>query len=634
MNRKHAVVASVVTLSSLAGIAAWSLLDRDNHPRAHASHAPSGGGAASLTSMPSAPSAPVRPGWSVGREYVYKTSLSVSATLGDKQVVGLDLAGKLSLCAVDVDEQFVLVRGQLGELSIHLGDGAPAQQKDLESNLGMAFYFTAGADARVTLVRLPEGLSLAAEGILKALPSLLQFSFPQWPPPQSWSSEEIDPTGRYVAEYASASPGLFVKHKSHYVEVLGATNTGIRVRVGKPEITSSSAAYRFAGGALKELSLQEEIQVPADVLPTMSSRTALSLVLTAEQDAAGRLAKWREAADGLRDETPYDVATSKHRRRPEIEQERIAGRDFRGMLTSVASARLSEGGKEKQETERHRAFVGLSALLRTSGQATREALQYVRVGGPEKRLVIDALGSAGSPEAQAALVSLLRDQQLREGEDRERAVRALALTKEPTAPSVAFVAKLTDDSQLGGQAKMALGTLVHNVESTDPAAAKLGTDRLLAKLGEDDGTRAMNTDLRALGNAGSVDALARISALLNYDNPEIRASAVQGLRRIPGQVADNLIALTLLNDPDRGVRNSAANAMRDRLPSQTLVDAASSSVRLDTDVNTRLEVLRTLGVWPGALPIVLDAIRWVALNDASDKLRSIAESYLSEIATG
>lgn len=55
------------------------------------------------------------------------------------------------------------------------------------------------------------------------------------------------------------------------------------------------------------------------------------------------------------------------------------------------------------------------------------------------------------------------------------------------------------------------------------------------------------------------DALA---ALGNDKNPEVRLSAIQGMGKVGGDAAYNT-AVTLLRDPDPGIRGAAATALGD-----------------------------------------------------------------------
>jgi hypothetical protein len=181
------------------------------------------------------------------------------------------------------------------------------------------------------------------------------------------------------------------------------------------------------------------------------------------------------------------------------------------------------------------------------------------------------------------------------------------------------------DPQIRGALARA-GREVHSQES-DEIEADLVARFSRAKTVED-----KKEFLSALGNSAGPRARATFIDLLGDDREDFRAAAARGLRLIPGDAIDALLASTAKDDASAKVRGSALFAISFRLPlSNTLWDAVLNAARSDSSESVRNRAISLLRNDASNRPETENTLQWVAEHDPVDALRRVARDSLTEM---
>jgi HEAT repeat protein len=493
-----------------------------------------------------------------------------------------------------------------------------AHLADFAKGLDAPFFVSKDPLGAVIQARLASNVPLPAQTLLKSIAAYSQIVTSD-KGQSSWQSVEVDTTGRYQASYRKLSESAIEKQKLAYSEILGAA-TGALVQGQSNRVESSKATIQLdSAGRLQSLELHEVLLGSGGAMPDLTSVTQLSLKRKQLDQARIDLSN---AARDFAAFVPGQLFERKRSgvREPELDRARVGGQTFpqlMGKLRSLGAA------SESNRTERARAFVALSALFRQDPAAAELALRAIR-RGTEADYLVEALGNASSPEAQAALHQLIEDRST-SPELRSRAVATLGNSSPATEDTVTLLASLSKQPDVGPTAKLALGATVYNLQGSNPALAERGTKELLGMLERDAGRGSVHNDLRALGNAGSTLALPAVSQALASSDPQVRLSAVYGLRRMPGAEVDALLSDASLSDESSVVRRAALSSMRGRPASETLMSALVQSVKLETNYDARLQAINALADWARTQPPAAAALAWAAQNDEDERLRAIAQ---------
>ncbi|HEY5089793.1 MAG TPA: HEAT repeat domain-containing protein [Polyangia bacterium] len=269
----------------------------------------------------------------------------------------------------------------------------------------------------------------------------------------------------------------------------------------------------------------------------------------------------------------------------------------------------------------------LEAILRADPEAVAPAVAFLRSGKAEKP-VIEALGAAGTPPAQAGLCALARDASL-PASVRQEALAGLVLVKQPTAPTMEAVGRLLEGRPTGVRraARAVAGTVARfgrpeHVTESEAIEKTLLTEYARARDDEDRGLA-----LAALANLGSPAVLASVKAALGDGERPVRAAAARALRLVPDPAADRLLVGLLRSDRDPAVRAAAifAAGFRDVGP---LVEGLAETAETDPVESVRTDTVTLLARYANSSPRATRALAYAADNDPKANVRQIARAAL------
>jgi hypothetical protein len=117
-----------------------------------------------------------------------------------------------------------------------------------------------------------------------------------------------------------------------------------------------------------------------------------------------------------------------------------------------------ETGSDKAQVDRTtRAFIALTALLRTQSDALTKVVSRIRAGNVAAEKLLDALSAARTERAQRALVELATDKKL-PAKTRVRAMTSSIRTERPSPATIDALIALSDDPLLSTHGIYGLGT--------------------------------------------------------------------------------------------------------------------------------------------------------------------------------
>jgi len=305
---------------------------------------------------------------------------------------------------------------------------------------------------------------------------------------------------------------------------------------------------------------------------------------------------------------------------------RIGGLGLAEVLSRLA---LFEAATTREDRMRAgRAFVALTALLRQDPSALVAVRANLASRGPLTDSLLAALRDASTPDTQKLLGELAgRDSPL-DAEHRMEAARALSLVPSPTADTVAALASLRADPDVGAQATYGLGSALHRLAAQDPALAAQARGALTAQLAAATTGGEQAAVLTALGNAGDPTTLDAVRGYVASNDASVRAAAAQAVRRIAGGEADRMLA-ALCADSSASVRFNAVDAISERAASPALVAALSDLVVGEPEYQTRARAVNTLAQWLPGAPDAARGLTAVASRDPNADLRNVASGALA-----
>lgn len=395
---------------------------------------------------------------------------------------------------------------------------------------------------------------------------------------ESWVAEEEDATGTFVAEYhleptsyAQGGTALrkVTREKRGYRSLAAASD---QARAWKGEHHSEGTSDIWiapAPGRVTEVRSRESFQY-RDGGATLSANGSswyhldqVTLVPLAELPSPDALtqAMDQEGASG-----PASDATLRPRRNrcgPE-------GQERARSVTSLAMdmQRMDQAG-QSCSSEACAALDSLAELFGREEGAVQEALDLVRSGLYSQAVrsqLLCALGTAGTPACQRALVAALEDPTMSPA-SRQSALVGVTAVQSPGGETEIAVRRFSEGTQvpdLSRNAVLVLGAMAWQLRDADSGRA----DRIQSYLEERYARAGAAEDrvaiLEAFGNAGGATADRLASASASDRDDRVRGAAMTALRRVSTASAEEVLIGALREDRSPAVRLRAIDALSGR----------------------------------------------------------------------
>jgi HEAT repeat protein len=483
----------------------------------------------------------------------------------------------------------------------------------LKQELARPFQVTYDENGAAQAVAFPATVGRQASTLLRDIVSQLQVTVR---PGASWIAVESEPAGDCAVGLRRLAPGRIAKQKVRFVKV---ARSGVLVdsddTIGVPTFERSEATYDVdASGRVLAAEVHHVMQAKVDVVAgsvrsevhaTFSQVTTSAASPTAAPPPV--VARARPLSD-----SPEDVPTAE------------AVRDLPAAAEVVAGMRRQNAARDPGAL--HEAQHLLSRSVASDPKGT---LAELRKEDLEQQPVLSAIGSAGTPEAQAALTKIANDPK-QPLEVRKQAIDAFHEVPDATPESADHLLELADkDPKLRENALLALGGLANRKAQTDPDTAGGWVDQIVAmyQRATSDEERLMLLD--ALGNSGQEAALDILKDVLASGSPALRVAAAKNLRLLPAPRADQLLGTLLSPQIEPEIREAALFAAGFR-QFENMQQALAALVQEEPSVEVRMAALGALSTYlrrdeaAGAATL----IRWLADNDPDGEVREEASRVL------
>jgi hypothetical protein len=590
--------------------------------------------AAGPTPAPAAPG----PRWEAGGHYTYDVSGKSKTEMDAGQVLlDMRLSGVLELRAGSTTAGEVELAASMRDVRVTgAGAGGDAKLDELAGELARPWRITM-RDGRVEELGLPRDCSAAAAGLDRTLAAALQFGV--------GTTTEHDATGRYTATYEpTGAPGRFTKRKVAYETVLVGAPGGARLQIPGissklPEVISSHAEIEIAEGRLRSTRDEEELRASLGVGAPVRSKTSLTLILAAVDQAPAPASGAPADLVSLRPDEPYAPPAPPL----QLDATKTAGWTFARAIAEIEALDRARpptpaapnGAPEAQdpaETARAQklaaAFGALSAFLRQDPKNIPRAVALARKNGAVAQAVMDALSAAGSGPGQKALLDLALDAKLPRGL-REGAAGSLIRTAQPTDETIRALTPLMTDPVLDEYAVYGLGTYSRKLREAGQTARAARINELLAGQLAAARTESQKvTVLRGIANSGNAGALDAVRPYFASKSESVRAAAVQALRLMDHPAVDPLIAERMENDEKPAVRYAAFSAAAPRRVTPVLAGAVERAAIAAPDAQGRMLATRLLARWLPDRETVRPTLQKIASSDAEPRIRDEARRAL------
>jgi hypothetical protein len=301
-------------------------------------------------------------------------------------------------------------------------------------------------------------------------------------------------------------------------------------------------------------------------------------------------------------------------------------------VTPAAGPKPAPGAERAGDLREHVAtFSALVALLRVEPAAVEKAAARARAGSAAAGPIMDALASAGTDPAQAALSALVLDAKL-DADARIAAANSLIRVPKPAPRTIDTLEQLIPDPLLREHAVFGLGTAARRLrEAGDAERSRAISDKLVALLGAAKQSGDAIRCLRGIANSAYTGALPAVRPFVSSPDASLRIAAIEATRLMDDPAVDAFITGPMTKDDDAGVRIAAVQVAARRPPSTALAAALTNVALHDADTRTRRHAVELLGRWAAKDDALRRVLRQVAADDGRPEIREAAKLALQKV---
>ncbi len=301
--------------------------------------------------------------------------------------------------------------------------------------------------------------------------------------------------------------------------------------------------------------------------------------------------------------------------------------------TVLANLARAENSAEPQgsQTPLYLKIKALVAVHPETSPRFAELLHKAELQSLTMRLVPTALAAIGHPEAQTALVDVLRRRQSDEASV-AYLVPILARLKSPSPEAENALRHLAHSASpaIMAIAELGLGSMAGHLKATAPQRSAGIVSGFVQELKSVGSEERLTHLLLVLGNSGASDALPAIQEQVRNKSVGVRVAAVAALRFIEIDQAEILMLEALASDADAEVREAVVHALPYRAMNDRTFRALATTCQSDKGVGVRLAALNFLWQLREQFPEVTRLTTTAAESDSSDAVRDAAARLLGK----
>jgi len=556
----------------------------------------------------------------VGQQSRWKASFRAELQ-GDngKQSGAASLTGEWRNTVVAVRRDGYDVRYELADVRIDPNGGRPASATELrlaQERLQKPFWVSCGLDGGLQTVHFLKEVSASDRNLLQAMATEAQFVEAD-ATRAVWTSRESDGGGSYLAIYQRQGSSHVRKKKLKYLDADSSeASQSLRLAIDESEVV-----FAFTSdGAISAVDGVQRIRMSLPGVQGNSLVARFEIHLSDLHSSSASVSAGRLGIPAGVDDLPVTTHESDRKMsQAEIDSQLLTGQSDAQILSAAI-----QGDAVAERT--------LAAMFRRRPDSIPIAVARIAndIAG---QTIASALAEAGTDQGFKALSEVAHDQS-RPIAIRMRTMMAIEGIRNPSAEAMRIPVSLLDDHdpQIRNAARLASGALVRAGQELHSGEADEIEAELVARFTQAATVEDKKELLTALGNSAGPRARATFIEVLRDEREDFRTSAVRGLRLIPGEAIDTLLASTAKDDASAKVRGAALFAISFRLPlSDALWDAVLNAARSDSSESVRNRAISMLRNEPSRRSETENALQWVAEHDAAEAVRRVARDSLTEI---
>jgi hypothetical protein len=548
--------------------------------------------------------------WQIGSSQQYEIEVDsyfdfAMSAGNDQQSMTVKMAADLEFQTIDIGPHFVTVGMRFSAMDMRISG---ARDATMNTELTHPFRVLFTANGMPNKFEFPEFIAAEYRIIIENLVRMFQINMQDT---ETWTSSEENSAGRYKANYTRSSPSQVTKKKQHYLTANSKSNTNLGISA-----ISSHEVIEFNNGSdwIAKMTLDETVSSsdPSGLAMNVSNNASLSL-----KKITGSVKK--EQWQFLKADTPSVNYEPKETNKDSVSLEEAT------LEIQATIARL-----DAATDGRSRFIYKLRDLLLLDTELPFLIIKTLRTQALSQRTKADlylSLESAGTPAAQAALTSVIKDTSWSQV-DAMRAIVALAGIDKPTDETFTqlwAVANTQLTGELASTAALALGSLGQTLPDGDGSLTSLVSDLFNGATSAFD-THQQASFLHAVGNTAdsNTSTLTNTFAYLSHAEPEVRAAAAKTIGRLgPDQVANELMS-QLAQEENSIVRASVTEALTSWTePSPEAVKTIRNDIFNEKDDTVRYNMAKFLGQNIQKYPQNKKILEKVLESEQSKRVRQI-----------
>ncbi len=495
------------------------------------------------------------------------------------------ISGTLNMKVLSAEEGAVSAVMQLHPVSVVMGE---KNDPNMERLFSMVFMVTFDRSGKMKKLMFDNSISEEDEKMVANLVRALEVAVPGTIL-STWKETGEDENGTFESRYKESKTNI-LKRKIAYVR-----KPKTRTRHGKDvAIRVARSAFRFQvdreGSWFTYLRGREQLEISEPQTKSVQVSTGIELDVARvpfEPDPGARIWSLSDSASVKRalaagSKNPVSLRT----------EMRLAALDRQMGGVTLDKVLAGVAGEKKIPFSAIQLLRDYLLMKPDDALKIPDLLQRGGISSSRSAAIIHALGLAGTPQAQQALIGIMNNP-IHDTMNRMRAVSELGSVVHPAAGTIdelwrtAAIRGDRESAELANTTLLALGGLSAVQRDIDDKVSSEINARLVDMAKNAIDTKEASLALQAIGNTRDSSLSDAVVGYLGSDSPEIRSAAAYALRNMDDEGSLNALSKMLSKEENPQVKQAVVGSMLNRPATADTMKSMSRQTLRETDDSTR-----------------------------------------------